>query len=89
MGELSLLGRTVIIAEPTANQEVFKIEVQAENRDGTVKGETKEGETIDQFILRLKGMMKAMFQEPLKKELRDKEKEKQKQDLVGQVMGKK
>lgn len=65
--KLSMLGRIEIIATPTAaNQEILSVDIIAENRTDPVSMVTNRDETTDQFCQRLRSMLRALYQAPVR-----------------------
>lgn len=60
--KLSSLGQFSIEAVPaTENPETFYVSLGAENRLEVINMVTNKDETVDQFCLRIKGMMRALM----------------------------
>ncbi len=60
--KLSSLGEVYLSVLPQdGNPEIMNVSLMAEHRDEIINGVTKKDETVDQFSLRLKGMLRALM----------------------------
>ena len=76
MGELNLLGKIEITASPSPNNpEIMSVYAASSTRDEVIHMDTRPDETIEQFGLRMRGVLKALYNAPPKKEIVEAEKE--------------
>lgn len=60
-------GELTITLTPTQKDKVYSLDIGAGNRMEAVSMETQPGETVDQFIGRLRGCLRALWQGERKK----------------------
>ena len=60
--KLSVLGETQISVVPKIdNKEIMKVTIAAENRKEAMSMDTNKDETVDQFVGRLKSMLRSLL----------------------------
>lgn len=58
--KLAALGEMSINVTPTQNPEILNVDIGCENRKDVVSMQTNKDETVDQFCLRIRSMLRAM-----------------------------
>lgn len=60
--KLAVLGETHVSVIPRAdNKEIMKVTIVAEHRKDSVSMETNKDETVDQFTVRMKSMIRSLL----------------------------
>lgn len=60
--KLAVLGETQISVVPkTDNKEIMKVTIAAENRKEAMSMDTNKDETVDQFVARIKSMLRSLL----------------------------
>ena len=54
-------GELTIEIKPTTKPNIMTVDMTAQNRKGIVHMETNKDESVDQISMRLKGMMRALY----------------------------
>ena len=66
---LKALGALIIETTPTAeNPDVFRVDIGCENRLSAISATTQKDETVDQFCQRVRGILRAMMNEPVREQ---------------------